>query len=727
MPEEKIGTKVELDISELLKRLDQLNAATRKQKESWDNWLGAVERRYSTLDKVSEAIKANTNRLNELRFSEQKATTVVREEIAVRRKLLAALNQLKAAHKSTESAVKKHTRATGRNLKKMLLWGIGAASAYRLYMKLRRAAEEFVRQVIEGTEEETQLTAVNKQLRAAVAAAFGPEILDLVTRFTGALEKLTAATTKYAVQMEISRRVREAAITLTETQIQLTARQQRLQAQGIQIQENAIAVAGRHAQMLLAQGVSAAAVVKTHAELSESLLDEESALDAVNKRMEEFLAKAEEQKSATSDLVSLSQKWTGALTTHAEKQQEVTDQYTTNVQVIQAQYYQKLFNVDRKYNKAVGKINADALKSREKAYANYAKQLAAAQRRVRLAERNDAARHALEMEFARRRYNLSRLQNERMYQYQRGMLVAEGDVLAIEDLDARYELERQAQEENFKLQMEQAEAMYRLQQRIQRETNREQMAMLRAALNEQLQAIEEARRERLDEAKATHVEEKAEAGTWAGEQMADEYTRQQKLLEQNDEYLENMRKKTAEGLVKIAQEYGLSEEQIAQIAREGFGADGEIVRLIGEGLRAQELLASQFEAIWTRAARNVRLSLAQVAAALAAVRMPPGGIPTGGSGGYGRRGRTRQYGGKDIVTKPTWFLAGERNQPERVTVQPLSPIGGALTLGWRGGPIPLQGQGLEGADLSGLGDSITQGIMAEVRGSILGYRGQRGS
>ena len=199
MPEEKIGTKVELDINELLKRLDQLNAATKKQKESWDSWLGAVERRYSTLDKVSDAIQANTNRLNELRFSAEKGTTVVKEEISVRRKLLAALNQLKRGYREQERAVgraqkaqQRHTGSITKNLKQMLLWGIGAASAYRVFMKIRRALQETFEGLYGNTEAYKALTAATDRFKISLLSVLGTEsdVLTLLDRTAAGLSKL---------------------------------------------------------------------------------------------------------------------------------------------------------------------------------------------------------------------------------------------------------------------------------------------------------------------------------------------------------------------------------------------------------------------------------------------------------------------------------------------------------------------------------------------------------
>ena len=717
----KVGTQVELDLTKVLKMLDKTFVALGQQSKVWDDWLNVVRKALPTLDSVESMLGKVTGRLNQLKFTEEGATEVGKQEIAVRRKQITVLREIRneyreqarAAEKSSheaEQAAKKevraadaaakaqerHTKATGAGLKKMLLWGIGAASAYRLFMKLRRATMEFVTEVIKGTAEQDRLTAANKQLRAAMAAAFGPDILEAVEYISSAVGKLTGHVTDLAVQMEVNRRIQEIAAESTNA----------------------------HAQYMILMGGSAEIVAEKtglNVDIQKLYAD---ALNTVNRRIDEFNAKAKEQEKSIESMITLSQAWTDATTKHNIAAREITQTYLTNVKVIQGQYYDKLYKADMRYNKAVDKINADALDAREDVWAGYYKKIESLRKAVRTRERQDAERHALEMMFARRRFDLTMLQNERMYQYQRGLLIGEGDVLAIEDLDARYTLEQQAQEENFALQMEQAEAMYRLQARYQREANREQIALLRDTLNEQLQEIEEARREQLAEAEDAHTEERSEAAAWAGEQMVDELKNQQDQLKANDKYLADMRKKTAEGLAKIAKEHNLAWDDVYGVWSSTVGPDGNMDKLGKDFYDRQATLARSFGDAWIQQINLIRQSAA------AGVYLP---ITTRGYGGRGGlpsgHPQYRQYGGDDVVSTPTTFMAGERGQAERVIVQPLSPIGGgALTLGWQGSAIPVHGTGqLEGMDLSGLGDAISQGLVASMRKSVLGYKGQRGS
>ena len=59
-------------------------------------------------------------------------------------------------------------------------------------------------------------------------------------------------------------------------------------------------------------------------------------------------------------------------------------------------------------------------------------------------------------------------------------------------------------------------------------------------------------------------------------------------------------------------------------------------------------------------------------------------------------------------------------------MQPLSPIGGNITLNARGG-INVHGTGqLEGLDLSGLGDAIVHNLIVTLDNRLKGYSSQRG-
>jgi hypothetical protein len=126
---------------------------------------------------------------------------------------------------------------------------------------------------------------------------------------------------------------------------------------------------------------------------------------------------------------------------------------------------------------------------------------------------------------------MRQMQSERLYHYEREQLVAEGDVLAIEDLDARYELEQQAQQEQHDLRLRQMEESFQLQQRLQEQAMQEQLRNLQIALQEQLHEIEMRRQEREREAEQGYQEDLEEAKEAQRERRAEEQRAYQRRLE----------------------------------------------------------------------------------------------------------------------------------------------------------------------------------------------------
>jgi len=684
MPEEKIGTKVELDITKYLGDLAKLGTA-------WEKYLDVLDKTYPTSEKVNDALKITTDRIKELRLSTEKLSKEEKQELTILRRRAAGLKDLadsykklaaaekagaaetakataeteRATQKATDAIAAAHirqqkaTEATARaqeqaarkaeqaqkrqrraaeaatraqerqtksvtaNLKKMLLWGVGAASAYRLYRKLAIAAREFVAEVIKSTEEEARLTAANKQLRAAMAAAFGPEILDLVTRFTEALEKLTAATTKYAVQMEIGRRVRDAAITLTETQVQLTARQQMLQAQGIQIQENATAAAGRHAQMLLAQGVSAEAVVRTHAELSESLLDEESALDAVNRRMEEFIAKTEEQTEASKAAAQ-------AYERYQQRLYRITETRLQGLLQVHKDYYDALADMALDDARRAEDLAIETARRQEDWARDAARRRAALLRQyneqVLRAEKNYArARRRLADDRARRLLEIERRYQDRLLEIERAYSQSMYEAIAGRDATAALRAMRQRREDlaDAKRDRDRAradvESDYARRLRELRENLEEQRKLARRSYEEALAELERSLREQ-EEDLALSLRRREEDAALSRQRQLQDLKRS--LAEQMQAVQDQYRRDRA--LAEI--EYTFREQ--AFIAH----------------LQRMQLIAASYQA---------------------AFQAPPS--PTGG-GGVQRFAE----GGAMIATGPTMALFGERG-PELVIAQPLAP------------------------------------------------------
>ena len=98
-------------------------------------------------------------------------------------------------------------------------------------------------------------------------------------------------------------------------------------------------------------------------------------------------------------------------------------------------------------------------------------------------------------------------------------------------------------------------------------------------------------------------------------------------------------------------------------------------------------------------------------------------------GGYSGGVSSFAYGTDQIVSSPTPFIAGEGYSPERVIVQPLSPIGGNIGVSWQGNGIPINVNGASGLDAGQIGAAINtalQGFAMEYVRQRSGSRGQRG-
>lgn len=214
----KVGTQVELDLTNTLKLLDKVFVALKKQSKAWEDWLGVVRKALPTLDDVESMLDKVVGRLNQLKFTEEGATETGRQEMEVRRRQIAVLRAVRDEYKKQTRATgeagraqERHTKSIGRSIKKMALWAVGAASAYRMFMKVRRAVEEFVQEVMKGTPELEQMTAASLQLRAGLAAAFGDEILGGVRSLTDVFTEAEDAVEHYTTQAEANAAVVRAA------------------------------------------------------------------------------------------------------------------------------------------------------------------------------------------------------------------------------------------------------------------------------------------------------------------------------------------------------------------------------------------------------------------------------------------------------------------------------------------------------------------------------------
>jgi len=605
----------------------------------------------------------------------------------------AADDAAKAQAKAAEEAARaqdKQAHSLGRLIKQGILWAVGSASMYYVWRKIRTSIINTTKALYENTKEYKALAAAMNDYRQ-VSVQVITTAIQLPVLMDSLAKRLATLTQMQALW--------GANIQMTMGTVGEFIRQLR---KGEEVDVYKALTAGADA---------------AKASLLKSVELMNSADDA-----------AKDYSSQISSLVSRMRTFNEAAAEQAAAIREIKQAFSDASAVARGEYASSLMQIEIDLNKAISVINAEALESRASAYAKYQDKLTDLQREGSKKREQDAERHALEMEFAQRKHNLSLIQNERMYQYSRGLLVAEGDVLAIEDLDARYQLERQAAEENFALQQQQAEALYRLQARIQEESTRNQVAALQSALRDELVQIEEGRREKIEEAKATAQEQEAVAADAQATALAAAMQAKADDLKVQEEGQAEREKSLVDFLVDMGQDMGIGLESVQSIAEQYFDVGGSFDALMQDA--------------WTRQATYMKVFTDEINTAISRLYVLEAmwsiGGHGGGFGGGGSRGgsgyvppeRTDLYahGTDTIVSSPTNFTAGERGA-ERVIVQPLSPIGvgGNVSMSWHGGPIPIHGTGaMDNIDTSAIGNAIAQGLVQEMARSFSSIRGTRG-
>lgn len=424
--------------------------------------------------------------------------------------------------------------------------------------------------------------------------------------------------------------------------------------------------------------------------------------------------------NAEKDLAKILSANDEAIEKHNQKLQDIIDTYHSAI--VQAMYdaMDKQAEIEQDLADEIADIRADAADDIEGVIAKHNKKIKEMETKRRNDDANAEARHQLEMEFARRRHQLSMIQNERMYQARRRRLVGEGDVLAIEELDENYKLQRQAQEENFQLQMEQAEAMYRLQARIQEESMRRQMQILQQTLREQIAEIAQGRDERIAAARESAEEEKAEnAQAYAEKRLQAEAARKEALDDEKRAHQERLNA-IAEQLRSFAERYGLEYAQLDSIVEQHWGAGSPMDIAVQGAFDRWNAYAAQ-SASYIRSVMSSAMSVSYTGytptAQGRAVRPP-------GSGGPPSQGNTPakpklhpglQFGGERYVDKPSLIPVGE-GRPERISAQPMYPGNISMSISWRGSPIQVQGSGsLSGLDMSDLGSQLSIAIASRMK------------
>lgn len=167
------------------------------------------EDRIDALTKAERASASEIASTNDIVIESTKLTTDEVVKSHERRQWAAerGANKETAAAKKAEQAQERHTKSITAGLKKMLLWGAGAASAYRLFMTLRRGIEEAARELYSSTEEWKRAKAATDAFGKSLLLAMMPQekFLDTLDRLADALDTVSGSLVRYgATQQAVS-------------------------------------------------------------------------------------------------------------------------------------------------------------------------------------------------------------------------------------------------------------------------------------------------------------------------------------------------------------------------------------------------------------------------------------------------------------------------------------------------------------------------------------------
>lgn len=724
MPEQRVGLAYEVESKEAEKRLATVTKlldgnkaavqAVRKEISNLTNAQGKMTEKRREDIKVLRKQKFDLEELGrfyQAQVSQQREAARETEQAAKRREQAEArvARETKRAQEQTRREYERTRKAMGLNIKKLILWSLGARTAFRIFSKFRRELRDATIALYGNTEEWKRMEKAVSRAVLSLVASLGelagvPESLDFISQGFEALGQviIIAGAGTIAFKNDLIATVGWAKLALE----------------------------GASAQELIAYNLAAAE--RSRAEEAEYF---KNVLTAVDQAMADAEDKTKDYTSTIKSAVNAIRKSNAALTEHRAALEEVRQEYRVAYLKAGGDFFRETEKINRELQEAITEINAGALADRERALAQANKRMQHQQQQANRNLEKLEAQHELQMEYNRRRYELTQIQNERMYQYQRGLLVAEGDVLAIEDLDARHELEKQAREENFRLQQQQAEAMFQLQLRFQRQAAREQAKILRESLMEQLALIEERRRDELDEAQASATEQQAQAADAAADAKTDALAalkeQEKDLEESNEKRLES----EIEFWVNMLQEEGVGKDAIIQFLKNVYGPEftGEMETIATQIISDSERASATFEAAWKTALLSVKSEALATLAAIQAVnqagiQIRQRGRPVDLRGPEPEARRGHQYGGEFIASRPTTITVGEGGRPERVIVQPMqASMRGQMNVSWTGGAIPVHGSGsLSGADMGAFGQALAQGVATGIKSEFSGFRGQRG-
>jgi len=272
---------------------------------------------------------------------------------------------------------------------------------------------------------------------------------------------------------------------------------------------------------------------------------------------------------------------------HNRRLLDMADDYRLKQERAWARYEKAVEKeIDRGQARIV-KLEERYLKRRAKTIASYERRIAKAEEKINEARIKAQEDFERKERHARERYQLDVLQSERRYQFERNRLVAEGDTLAIEELDARYKLEQEEAKENEKLRQRQSREGQAEQIREAGEAAREQIDELRQQLAETLAEQETNYFEQIDAQKRANQDRLAEmAVNFADRQaMADEDY--QRSIDKANMNYRRQQEDLGRNLARQEELQELGAEEVATLLERYYGEDGTADRIM-EGWHERE-------------------------------------------------------------------------------------------------------------------------------------------
>ncbi|GAG71662.1 unnamed protein product, partial [marine sediment metagenome] len=162
----RVGVKWEVDISQLtnlekviqkqlttIKKLNQVQGsvvkssqkitqAQKQQIQSTQQLNTTMQQGFTLLAQYAQATFGLQQAQASLAATQIQQLEAIHQGVTARRRLTLVTNQLTQSTNRQASATSKSTKAWLRNAKTLVLWGVGAASVYRLQRLLRRAIGE---------------------------------------------------------------------------------------------------------------------------------------------------------------------------------------------------------------------------------------------------------------------------------------------------------------------------------------------------------------------------------------------------------------------------------------------------------------------------------------------------------------------------------------------------------------------------------------------------------